>query len=91
MAEYLVSTGLIWIRPVPGEKPIWVGGNYHVAPAPEIAHRFVNTSTGQDAVDEIMGDVWASMRRDIHASIEQALRRFSSDESLGIVEGSLAG
>lgn len=53
MAErYLPQQGLMWIRLNPGERPIWIGGDYHVAPEPSIAHLFANTRPTRREVDE---------------------------------------
>lgn len=89
MSEYSVSTGLIWIRPAPGEKPIWVGGDWHEPPPREIAHRFANTIVDQQAVGKIMEDVYVRTRREMADAIERALRRYDATYQ-AIVEGSIA-
>lgn len=96
MSEYLPQQGLMWIRLVPGEKPIWIGGDYHVKPTPDIAHLFANTASSRrerGAEEGIMDPVRARARRELKASIDEALRRYHA--SLGrispweTVEGSI--
>jgi len=90
MGEY-TSTGLIWIRLVPGEKPMWIGGNLHEDPPREIAHRFANTTApGQDAVREIMRGVMDETRREVRERIDRALKRHESPQPTRIVEGRIA-